>query len=82
MNNKLEIAAATLDMSESMDLSTPQRYKRSRENSLGGRIIISDGEKVDKTVSLYQFSGTYCHKTGTRPPSCSTPRQPTIYSLI
>ena len=23
-------------------------------------------------------SGTYCHKTGTRPPSCITPRQPTI----
>ena len=25
------------------------------------------------------LSGTYCHKTGTRPPSCGTPQQPTIY---
>ena len=25
------------------------------------------------------LSGTYRHKTGTRPPSCATPRQPTIY---
>ena len=25
------------------------------------------------------LSGTYCHKIGTRPPSCATPRQPTIY---
>ena len=28
----------------------------------------------------YQASGTYCHKTGTKPPSCVTPRQPTIYA--
>ena len=25
------------------------------------------------------LSGTYCHKTGTRPSSCFKPRQPTIY---
>ena len=24
---------------------------------------------------------TYCHKTGTRPPSCVTPRQSTIYGV-
>ena len=30
-------------------------------------------------IQKLQFSGTYCHKTGTRPPSCQTPRQPTIY---
>ena len=28
--------------------------------------------------ALY-LSGTYCHKTGTRPPSCNMPRGPTIY---
>ena len=26
------------------------------------------------------FSETNSHKTGTRPPSCGTPRQPTIYT--
>ena len=25
------------------------------------------------------ISGTYSHKTGTRPPSCVTPQRPTIY---
>ena len=29
--------------------------------------------------ALY-LSGTYCHKSGTRPPSCQTPRQSTIYN--
>ena len=29
------------------------------------------------------LSWTYCHKTGTRPPNCVKPRQPTIYiSLV
>ena len=28
--------------------------------------------------ALY-LSETYCHKTGTRPPSCAKPRQLTIY---
>ena len=32
-------------------------------------------------LALY-LSGTYCHKTGTRPPSCVTPWQPTIYYYI
>ena len=30
-------------------------------------------------LALY-FSGTYCHKTGSIPPGCVTPRQPTKYS--
>ena len=35
---------------------------------------------VDKTVFLALYlSGTYCHKTNTRPPSCGTPQQLTIY---
>ena len=25
------------------------------------------------------LSGIYCHKTGTRPPSCNKPREPTMY---
>ena len=29
---------------------------------------------------MQKLHGTYCHKTGTRPPSCGTPRQPTIYT--
>ena len=28
---------------------------------------------------LWGLSGTYCHKTGARPPSCGTPQQLTIY---
>ena len=28
--------------------------------------------------ALY-LSGTYCHKTSTRPPSCNTPRELTVY---
>ena len=33
----------------------------------------------ETAIALY-LSGTYCHKTGTKPPSCQTPQQPTIYS--
>ena len=41
-----------------------------------------EGSLVDKIdLQALHFSGTYCHKTGTRPPSCQTPRQPTIYVL-
>ena len=29
-----------------------------------------------------RISGTYCHKTGTRPPSCAKPLQPTVHPLI
>ena len=41
-----------------------------------------DGSLVNKTdlLALY-LSWTYCHKTGTRPPSCVTPQQPTIYAI-
>ena len=40
-----------------------------------------EGSLVNEThlLALY-LSGTYCHKNGTRPPSCVTPRQTTIYS--
>ena len=31
--------------------------------------------------SLLYLSGTYCHKTSTRPSSCGIPRQPTIYTI-
>ena len=43
-------------------------------------IFITEGSLVDKTdlLALY-LSGTYCHKTGKKTPSCPTPRQPTIY---
>ena len=30
-------------------------------------------------LSILYLSGTFCHKTGTRPPSCVIPRQPTIH---
>ena len=36
--------------------------------------------KTDLQV-LY-LSGTYGHKTGTRPPSCAKPRQLTIYAML
>ena len=29
-------------------------------------------------LQALSLSGTYSHKTGTRPPSCGTPQQPTI----
>ena len=29
-----------------------------------------------------RLSGTYCHKTGTRPPGCVTLQQPTIYAIV
>ena len=39
-----------------------------------------EGSLVNKRdlLALY-LSWTYCHKNGTRPPSCVTPRQLTIY---
>ena len=36
---------------------------------------------ITDLLALY-LSGTYCHTTGTRPPSCFTPRQPTIHPII
>ena len=47
---------------------------------LGGLVPLSTEESLVKKrdlLALY-LSGTYCHKTGTRPPSCVAPRQPTI----
>ena len=40
--------------------------------------LSTEGLLVNKRdlLAIYH-SGTYCHKTGTRPPSCVTPRQPT-----
>ena len=35
------------------------------------------GDKID--LQALHLSGTYCHNTGTRPPSCQAPRQPTNY---
>ena len=37
------------------------------------------------TISDFQalyLSGTYCHETGIRPPSCKMPREPTIYAIF
>ena len=31
--------------------------------------------------SYMDLSGTYCHKASTRPPCCTTPLEPTIYTL-
>ena len=44
---------------------------------------MSESLLVSKTdfKALY-LSETYCHMTGTRPPSCNTPREPTIYILL
>ena len=44
-------------------------------------ILTLEWSLVNKTDLIDLFlSGTYCHKTGTRPPSCITPRKPTIHS--
>ena len=38
-----------------------------------------EGSLVSKTdLQALYLSGTYCHKTGTRPTSCAKPQQPTI----
>ena len=45
--------------------------------------LTTEGSLVDKTdlLALY-LSGTYCHKTSARPPSCQAPRQPTIHTQM
>ena len=43
-------------------------------------LLSTEGSLVNKRDLLAVYlSGTYCHKTSTRPPSCATPQQPTIY---
>ena len=34
-----------------------------------------------RDLQALSLSGTYCHKTSTRPPSCAKPWQPTIYDV-
>ena len=43
-------------------------------------LLLTEGSLVNKRdlLDLY-LSGTYCQKTGTRPPRCVTPLQPTIF---
>ena len=45
--------------------------------------LSTEGSLVNKRdlLALY-LSGTYCHKTVTRSPSCVTPRQLTIYTTF
>ena len=44
-------------------------------------ILYYNGKSPIYLLALY-LSGTYCQKTGTRPPSCAAPRQPTIYLAL
>ena len=38
---------------------------------------------VNKTdLQALFISGTYCHRTGTRSPSCNTPQEPTIHAHL
>ena len=42
-----------------------------------------EGLLVGKTdLQTLYLSGSSCHKTGTRPPSCAKPQQPTIYPTV
>ena len=46
-------------------------------------VIIIEGSFVNKIdLQALYFRGTYCHKTGTRPPNYVTPWQPTIYVVL
>ena len=42
-------------------------------------LLLMEGSLVNKTdLRALNLSETYCHKTGTRTPSCAKPQQPTI----
>ena len=42
-----------------------------------------EGSLVNKIdLPAFYLSGTYSQKTGTRTPSCVSPRQPTIHSFL
>ena len=44
-------------------------------------LLTTEGSFVNKRdLQTLYLSGTYCHKTSNRPPSCVTPQQPTIYT--
>ena len=44
-------------------------------------ILTTEGSLMNKLdLPTIFLSGTYCHKTGTRPPSCLSPRQPTMHA--
>ena len=46
-------------------------------------LLSTEGLLVNKRdLRALYLSGTYCHMTGTRPPSCGTLQQPTIYVLL
>ena len=38
-------------------------------------------QAFNSVIFLYLSEGIYYYKTGTQPPSCGTPRQPTMYTL-
>ena len=45
--------------------------------------LLTEGSLVNRTdLQALNLSGTYCHKTDARPPSCAKPRQPTIYHWV
>ena len=54
------------------------RQKQSNQKADAKRIINTNYNYSTDLQALY-LSGTYCHRTSTRPPRCITPRQPTMY---
>ena len=46
-------------------------------------LLSTEGSLVNKRdLQALYLSGTYCHRTGTRPPSCNMPRDLTIYDNV
>ena len=45
-------------------------------------MIICNTDLLYKDSQAFYLSGTYCHKAGLRPPSCTTPQEPTIYTTV